>query len=283
MKLGVSAFAWAGKMDRSLLDLLPALKDLGLDVFELPMFDPATLPVADIRRAFEDSGMECSICAILPRGINPIDTDREVRSKSLEHLKNCVKSTAELGAKLLGGPLYAPIGYLPEHRPTMEEWQWAIETFQVVGEMLDGYDITLSIEPVNRSETFFVRTATEAVALCDAVGHRRMGITIDTFHANIEEQKIAAAVVSAGHRLKHMHMSENDRGILGEGHVNFSEILEALRNIGYSGCLMLEGFGYMEGVKDAPGALWANMSTDPMKFASSGVSYLRSLLDSRSG
>ena len=262
-----------------MLDLLPAIRDLGLDGFEIPMFDPALLPVAEIRRAFENSGLECTVCAILPSGINPISPDAGVRQKSKLHLKRCVETAAALGAKLLGGPLYAPIGYFTGHRPTAGEWRWATEAFQSLGETLDACGVTLAIEPVNRSETFFLRTAKEALALCEAVGHPRVGVTIDTFHANIEEKKIADAVVSSGARLKHMHMSENDRSLLGQGHVDFSGILDSLRMIGYEGYLMIEGFGFLPDVMDAPGTLWAECDVSPMDIASKGASYLHSLLN----
>ena len=66
MKLGVSAFAWTAKFDHRHLKILPAIKEAGLDGFEIPMFDPAQLAVRNIRRAFEDNGLECTVCAILP-------------------------------------------------------------------------------------------------------------------------------------------------------------------------------------------------------------------------
>jgi D-psicose/D-tagatose/L-ribulose 3-epimerase len=266
-------------MEPWLLDLLPAIRDLDLDGVEIPMFDPALLPVAEIRRAFEQSGLECTVCAILPSGINPISHDAGVRQRSMHHLKRCVETAAQLGAKLLGGPLYAPIGYFTGHRPTAGEWQWATEAFQALGETLDACGVTLSIEPVNRSETFFLRTAKEALALCEAVGHPRVGVTIDTFHANIEEKNIAVAVLSLRNRLRHMHISENDRSVIGQGHVDFPGILDSLGRIGYEGYLMIEGFGFLPDVKDAPGTLWAECAVSPMDIASKGASYLHSLLN----
>jgi D-psicose/D-tagatose/L-ribulose 3-epimerase len=189
--------------------------------------------------------------------------------------------TASLGAKLLGGPLYAPIGYFTGQRPTADEWRWATEAFQSVGETLNACDVTLSIEPVNRSETFFLRTAKEALALCQAVDHPRIGVTIDTFHANIEEKNPAGAVRSLGDHLRHMHISENDRSLLGHGHVDFPGIVDALRTIGYQGYLMIEGFGFLPEVKDGPGTLWAECNVSPMEIASQGTAYLRSLLHDR--
>ncbi len=277
MKVGVSAFAWTSSIRCSNLHLVQQVSDYGFDAFEIPMFDPTVLPVAEIRREFEASALDCTICAILPVGINPICTDRETRRRSLEHLANCVKTAAELGASIVGGPLIAPIGYLPQHRPTKEEWKWAIETFQSLGELLDEAEVTLAIEPVNRSETFFLRKASDAQKLCDAVAHARVGVTLDTFHANIEEQSIPAAVESLGSNLRHLHLSENDRGLLGSGHIDFHEILKAVARTDYKGYLMMEGFGYSRDEPHAPGALWAEEQLSPEEFALQGLAYLKGL------
>ena len=279
MKLGVSAFAWTAKFDRSHLRLVPLIKEMGFSGFEIAMFDPADLAVEDIRRAFETSDLECTVCAILPPGVNPISPDAAVRKTSVQHLVRCIETASALGAKLLGGPLYAPIGYLPEHRPTKDEWSWAVDAFQSVCDVLDSCDVTISIEPVNRSETFFVRTAREASSLCDAIGHPRFGVTIDTFHANIEERDIPEALTSIGPRLKHIHASENDRGLLGKGHVDFPGIVAALKKIGYNGYLMIEGFGYSPQEINAPGALWADTSVSPEEIASTGARFLKEVLN----
>lgn len=278
MKIGVSAFAWTSQFDSSHFRILPALRKAGLSAVEIPLFTPESLQVRGIRRALEASELECSVCAILPPGINPISPDALTRRASLAHLIRCVETSAELGARLLGGPLYAPIGYLPGRRRTEDEWNWAVECFQKLGDVLDAHRMSLSIEPVNRSETFFLRTVAEARAFCDTVDHPRMGITIDTFHANIEEKNIADAVRRAGSRLSHVHASENDRGLLGSGHIAFPEILTALREIGYEGYVMIEGFGCSPDSPDSLGALWGDPAVSPEDIALQGVQYLQKLL-----
>ena len=277
MKIGVSAFAWTSSMSSSNLNLVQRVRDYGFDAFEIPMFDPMDLAVTDLRRAFEASALDCTICAILPAGINPISPDRAIRKRSILHLADCVKTAGEIGARILGGPLFAPIGYLPQHRPTTDEWAWAIEAFQSLGDLLDETEVTLSIEPVNRSETFFIRTAAEAKKLCEAISHVRVGVTIDTFHANIEEKSIPAAIRTLGSSLKHLHLSENDRGLLGSGHIDFREILRAAARTQYDGYLILEGFGFSENEPHAPGALWADKHLSPEEFAVQGLDYLKGL------
>ena len=277
MKIGVSAFVWTAEFRPDHLAIVPAVRAMGLSALEIPMFDPARLDAAGIRRAFDASQLECTVCAILPRGINPISPDQDVRRKSLQHLLRCVETSAAMGATLLGGPLYAPIGYLPGHRPSRDEFLWAVEAFQALGPSLDAHQLTLSIEPVNRSETFFLRTAADARRLCEAVGHPRIGVTIDTFHANIEECSLVAAATSLGSHLKHIHASENDRGLLGQGHVDFPALVRALRQMEYAGYLMIEGFGYSAEEASAPGFLWADLNTSPEKMARTGLAYLSSL------
>jgi D-psicose/D-tagatose/L-ribulose 3-epimerase len=278
MKIGISAFAWTTNFNLSHLGLLPAIREHGIDAFEIPMFDPATVAAADFRRAFEANDLECTVCAILPAGINPISPDASVRKKSLAHLTQCIETSAELGAHLICGPLYAPIGYLPGRRRSEEEWKWAVEIVQSLRNLLDANNMTLAIEPVNRSETFFLNTGSEASTFCASVDHSRVGVTIDTFHANIEEKSIVAAVRSLGSRLKHLHVSENDRGMLGSGHVNFPGIVAALRQIDYNGCLMIEGFGYSPNEPHSLGALWGDLNVSPEDIAFLGADYLRKVL-----
>jgi D-psicose/D-tagatose/L-ribulose 3-epimerase len=278
MKIGVSAFAWTTHFTSSHLDLIPQVRALGLDGFEIPMFNPSDLPAQAIRKAFEANDLECTVCAILPKDINPISPVASVRKKSIAHLIACVETARELGAHLLGGPLFAPIGYLPDHRRNQSEWDRAVETFQSLEALLEANDLTLSIEPVNRSETFFLTKTGEAQALCEAIGNPRVGVTIDTFHANIEEKNIADAITLLGARLKHIHLSENDRGLLGSGHVDFNEIIGALLRSRYDGFLMIEGFGYSANQPGSPGYLLADIAVSPEEIASAGASYLRNLL-----
>jgi D-psicose/D-tagatose/L-ribulose 3-epimerase len=242
------------------------------------MFDPGDLPSAAIRKAIEANELELSLCAILPAGINPISPDAAVRKRSRDHLVQCIETAAEMGAHLICGPVYAPIGYLPGRRRNSEEWSWAVECLQSLGEELDLHGVTLAVEPVNRSETFLLNTATEASELCELISHPRIGATIDTFHANIEEKNIAHAVNTLGPWLKHMHISENDRGLVGSGHVDFAAILKSLRTVAFEGCLLIEGFGYSAKEQHSLGALWGDLTVTPEDIAFKGVSYLQGLL-----
>jgi D-psicose/D-tagatose/L-ribulose 3-epimerase len=278
MKLGISIFAWTSTVSNSHIDLISQIRDLGFSVCEVPMLAPTMLPSRSLRNAFEESGIECTVCSILPRNVNPISPDAAERKKSIHHLHKCVEVAAEMGARLIGGPLFAPIGYLPGHRPTEDELRWATECFQSITGLLDQHQMTLALEPVNRSESFFLRTVSDARKLCRAINHPRVGITIDTFHANIEEKSTPDAIISAGADLRHVHMSENDRGVLGSGNIDFPSVIDSLTEINYEGVLIVEGFGYSPLELNAPGYLLADKTVSPIDVAKGSLNYLRNIL-----
>lgn len=278
MKLGISAFAWIGSFEQRHLELLPRVREMGYAAFEIPMFDPADLPVRSLRKAFVESGLECTICSILPSGVNPISPEPAVRKHSQAHLAKCIETAAELGASLIGGPILAPIGYFTNNRPSADEWAWAVEACQSIVGHLDAHSVSLSLEPVNRAETFFLRTIQEAVAVCSAVAHPRIGVTIDTFHANIEEGSLEKAIEITGPKLLHVHLSENTRGLLGTGHIDFGRIVAALKRAQYKANVIVEGFGFDERERNAPGYLWADQDVSPEFLAQSGYAFCQNLI-----
>jgi D-psicose/D-tagatose/L-ribulose 3-epimerase len=275
MKFGVHSFIWTADFGPPDLALLPKLKAAGFDGVELPIFHPATYPAAEIRRGFASQGLECTFSAVMVEGMNTISEDGAVRARTRTYLADCIKAVAETGSKLLVGPLYAPVGYLPGRRRTADEWQWVIEAFQALGPVAAQHGVTLALEPLNRFETYFLNLAADAVKLVEAVGHPNVGVLLDTFHLNIEEKDIAGAYRLAGKHLKHVHTCENDRGAPGSGHVEWTRVFEALREIGYDGWLTIESFGFALGGISAAASIWRDIERTPDDIAFEGVKFLK--------
>lgn len=275
MKFAVNALIWTTEFDQRSFSLLPRIREHGFDGFEVPVFEPSKVNVAAIRNALADNGLACRVCVILPAGLNPISADAAVRRNTWQHLVDCVKVTAELGSSLMAGPVYAPVGYLPGRRRITEEWKWAVECFQSLLPVLEQHSVDLGLEPLNRFETYFLNTATDAIKLCDDIGHPRVGVLLDTFHTNIEEKDVALAFRSVGKRLKHIHACENDRGIPGTGHVDFLGIAGALREIGYDGWITIESFGYTHKELAAAAAIWRDLAPTPESIAFEGIKRLK--------
>ncbi|HVW83267.1 MAG TPA: sugar phosphate isomerase/epimerase [Bryobacteraceae bacterium] len=275
MKFGVNTLIWSAEYDRTVEALLPSIRERGFDGVEIPVFDPSTFRAADLRRAASANGLECTVCSVVPHGSSLISEVPEERRKGRVYVADVIKATADAGGTILAGPIYSPVGYLPGRRRTNDEWKRAVESLQSLSETLVENGVTLAIEPLNRFETYFLNTAADAAALCDQVGHPNIGVLFDTFHANIEEKDIAAGYRTVGRHLKHVHTCENDRGIPGSGHVEWSAVFQALRDLKYDGWLTIESFGFALKEISAAAAIWRDIEKTPDSIAFEGVQFLR--------
>lgn len=277
MKFGVNSLLWTAGFDRSHLALLGKVRQMGFDGIEISRFDFDGFPAREIRSAAEGEGLECTFCSALTGSLSLVSDDAAVRSRALEFLRRGIETAAELGATNFMGPFCAPVGYLPGRRRTEAEWKRAVEGLQELGGTLEAAGVTLTVEPLNRFETYFLNTAADAARLCDEVGHPRVKIAFDTFHGNIEEKSLAEAIRTLGARLGHVHACENDRGVPGSGHVEWAAVFAALRDVGYQDWVVIESFGSQIPEIAAAACIWRDLAPSADDIARDGVRFLRSL------
>lgn len=277
MKFGVNTLLWTAAFDSSNFPLLHEIRSHGFDGVEIARFDFEGFASAEVRRAVENAGLECTFCSALTGELSLISDDAAVRRRAQEFLLRGIQTAAEIGASVFIGPFCSPVGYQAGRRRTHDEWQRAIEGLQLLGDTLDEYKVTLAHEPLNRFETYFVNTAAEALELCDAVGHPRIGVLLDTFHANIEEKNLGAAFRSLGSRLRHVHACENDRGTPGSGHVEWDEVWSALRDVNYDGWVVIESFTPQIKAIATAACIWRDLAPSTEAIAYEGLAYLKRL------
>jgi D-psicose/D-tagatose/L-ribulose 3-epimerase len=276
MKFGVNAFLWTANFGPEHFDLLPKIKEHGFDGIEVALIRPVDFKAAEIRRALEQYALECTVCSVLPGELSLISPDASVRGKTVAHLAECFQAAAEAGAKLIAGPLYSPVGLLTGRRRTADEWKNAVAGYQQLTPVLAANGVDVCIEPLNRFETYFLNTTEDAVKLCTEIAHANVGILWDTFHANIEEKNPAQALRSTAGFLKHVHTCENDRGTPGSGHVDWTGVFAALRDLKYDGWLTIESFGFALGDLSAAASIWRDLAKTPEDIAFEGVKFLKS-------
>jgi D-psicose/D-tagatose/L-ribulose 3-epimerase len=100
----------------------------------------------------------------------------------------------------------------------------------------------------------------------------------DTHHANIEEKKNSVALQTIGPVLSHVHISENDRGTPGDGHVQWEDIFSTLKSIQYKGWFTIEAFSRND--PDFANAInvWREYSS-PWDIAENGLAFIKKHLN----
>jgi D-psicose/D-tagatose/L-ribulose 3-epimerase len=275
MKIGINTLLWTAAFGEEHLDLLPKFREWGFDGVEIARFDFQGFPAAKIRAALEREGLGCTFCSALTGETSLIAADPATRRTALDFLKQGVRTAAEIGAKVFVGPFCSPVGKLTGQRATDDEWKYAVEGFRALGEELDACDVVLAHEALNRFETYFGNLSGDAYRLCEEAGHPRLGIVLDTFHANIEEKDTAVTIQQVASRLNHMHTCESDRGIPGTGQVHWDTVLPALAGCGYDGWLVIESFGSRIPEIAAAACLWRDVAPSADAIAVEGLKFLR--------
>ncbi len=277
MKFGVNTMVWTTRVGDAQKPLFARIREWGFDGVELFLSpeEPADIPV--VGAALEQLGLERTTCSVLPREANLVSADAATRARGAAFLKRCVERTAELGARLVCGPLYAGLGVMTGRRRTPEEWKWAVEGLQAAAEHARRRNVTLCLEPLNRFETYFLNTLEDAARLVHEVGAPNVKIHFDTFHANIEERHPPEALRSVARELGHVHISENDRGVPGTGHNDWAGVLKALKEIGYDGWLTIESFAQPEPDLAAAAAIWRDLAPSGDDLARSGLQFIKGL------
>jgi D-psicose/D-tagatose/L-ribulose 3-epimerase len=73
----------------------------------------------------------------------------------------------------------------------------------------------------------------------------------------------------------HVHISENDRGTPGSGHVHWDETFKALRKAKYDGWLTIEAFGRALPDLAAATKIWRDMFPSPEDVYVNGFKFIK--------
>jgi D-psicose/D-tagatose/L-ribulose 3-epimerase len=277
IKFGVNTMVWTTRVGEGQRTLLSRIREWGFDGVELFLSTEEPADVPAVKEILDELQLDRTTCSVIPRNLNLVDPRPEVRARGREFLTRCVERTAELGARLICGPLYAGLGVMTGGRRTLQEWNWAVEGLQAAGRRGQELGVTLCLEPLNRFETYFLNTLDDAARLVAAVGAPNVRIHFDTFHANIEERHPADSLRSVARVLGHVHISENDRGIPGTGHTDWRGVLMALKEIGYGGWMTIESFAQPEPELAAAAAIWRDLAPSGDELARQGLAFIKKL------
>ncbi len=272
-KLGMNLLLWGTEIDESLFPVLEQIKSIGYAGVEIPIFNTDSNVWESWRKKLDELSLDRVAVTINGPDNHQISADASMRNSTLERNKRAVDCAAVIGSKLLTGPFHSALGVFTGKAATEQERAWAKENLFALAEYAQQYGIVLGLEYLNRFESYLVTTTDELIQLVDEINHPNCKLMFDSFHANIEEQNIAAAIKKMAHRLVHVQLSENDRGILGRGHVNFKSILLALKEIDYNGMISVEAFS----TKLSAANIWRKMFDNEMQLVKESYQYLKSI------
>lgn len=277
-KVGFNLLAWSAVVSDDLLPVTERLKEIGYDGIEIFLGIGDNKVYKRFGKEVQDLGLDMTCVMVLGPDENPIDPSAKVRSKGLDRIKWAIDRADDMNANVICGPIHSAFATFQNKAPDEDEYKRSAEVLSKAGAYAAQADIMLAPEAINRFECYLCNTMDQLVGLVDRVSHPNVKAHFDTHHANIEEKTLSGALHKAAPVLGHVHISENDRGTPGEGHIPWDETFSALSEIEYEGWLTIEAF-----TRDDPDFansinVWREYSK-PWDVAEQGFTFIREMCD----
>ncbi len=238
-------------------EVVRRLARIGYDGIEIgcaaPHAWPAYLGVArrrELKKLMQGEGLPA--VSLLPApgggpGHNPASPLKEEREATVSHYCEVVDLAADLGAGLV---LYIA-GWQVFGSTREQALERSLDCLTRIATHATKRGITIAIEPT-AADSNLIDTPHQALEMMHACGQPNVKTMFDTFHALYRDDVSADHVRILGKDLAHVHFADTDRGAPGDGAVDWLGVMQAVKDIGYSGHLTMEiGFATRKADPDA--------------------------------
>lgn len=278
MKFGINTLLYAATFADENIKIFKKFKEIGFDGVEIALEKKGDLNYGKTLNELKKNGLKCSsICGLFGPDRDIRGPNKDYITNGISYIKDCIDACANLECDLFVGPVYSSVGRanLETAEAKKEQWKTDVNNLKEVCKYAEDKGVFIALEPLNRFETDFINTCTQAVNLIGDVGSNMLKIHLDTFHMNIEEKSSVKAILDAGDLLYHIHASENDRGAPGTGQVHWSEITGALKDIRYNKYIVIESFTPEVKVIAKAASIWRQTEKDGYVLAEKGLKFLK--------
>lgn len=266
-KIGMYYSYWINNWEATYSSFVPMVADLGFDIFEVNssrLFEADRQEIEKLKHSAEEKHIGLTFCTALSKDNDISSENASIRTCGIEFLKKNLRLIHDMGGSSFSGVIYGAWGQSLDG-PLMNKSDYlnrSIESMKEVIRLAEELGIYCNVEVLNRYEQFMINTCKEALDYVYAVDSPNIKIHLDTYHMNIEEDSFDKAIVSAGEKLGHFHVGENNRRLPGKGHIPWDEVFNALRKIEYKGNIVIEPFIQHEGDVAKSIKLWRDIKKD---------------------
>lgn len=278
IQFGVSTFVWVSPFDTASFDLAYKVRDMGFDILEVAVEDQELIDWDQLKKISQETGLRITISGAFGAERDISSDDPGIREQGLRYITDCIRLAEKMESPVFCGPVYSAVGKtrVVSEDQRKRERDWCVEHLRKAARVAAECGVTIGVEPLNRFESDMVNTTGQALSIVREVSDPFVKIALDTFHCNIEEKNIPAAIREVGRDLLcHIQANESDRGTPGTGHLDWGGIREALDEIGYEGAMVIETFGAPSKELARAACIWRPLAGSPDELAREGLAFYK--------
>lgn len=282
--LGVNTWVWTSPLtDESLEPLARRAAAMGYTGLELPLESPGDWDAHRARDLLDELGLTPFLVGAMGPGRDLVAAPPAAIAETQRYLSECIRVARVLGARVVAGPFTASTGRA--WRMTADDRRDAVSELRVnlapLTVQAAAAGVTIAIEPLNRYETSLLNTVEQTLDALRPLLGEQVGLALDSYHLNIEERDIGAAIRSAAGHIAHVQVCGNDRGAVGDDHIDWPAFLDALDDAGYDGALVLESFTGENATIATAASVWRPLAESQDALAERSLAHLTALLAER--
>ncbi len=221
--------------------------ELGFDAIELFAPSPTAVSTADLESLLRTHQLSLAAvgtgAGVVKHRLSLTDPNPDRREAAKEFVKSMIQYGASFHAPAIIGSMQGRWGVQHGGAESRDQaLDWLRSSLDELGRYAASLGVRLLYEPLNRYETNLITQVEQGSQLLRSLVTDNVRLLADLFHMNIEESNLAEALRSAGQDIGHIHFVDSNRHAAGRGHLDFSPIVAALRDIDYDGYLSAEAF-----------------------------------------
>jgi len=240
--IGFNLLVWTAAISGKMNPMVERLKQIGYDGIEcfIDNQDVSVYKTFGDHLSQLELGRTC--VTVVGPDENPASESGLVRQRAVDHLKGVVDRAQAMGATVICGPFHSAFATFSRREPQPDEYAHSAEVLHAVGDYAQQANIILTPEALNRFECYLCNTMAQLSDLVRRADHPNVRAMFDTHHANMEEKQFPEAIRTIAPALAHVHISENDRGTPGSGHIPWDDTFRTLAEVDYRGWMTIEAF-----------------------------------------
>ncbi|WP_460980296.1 sugar phosphate isomerase/epimerase family protein [Spirosoma fluminis] len=274
--IGFNLLAWSAPISEKMHPIAERLKHIGYDGIECFIDNQDVSAYRQFGDHLKQLGLQSTAVMVVGPDENPASDSPQVREKAVAYLKGAIDRAHAMGATVICGPMHSAFATFSRREPQMDEYAHSAEVLHAAGEYARQANIVLTPEALNRFECYLCNTMEQLLHLINRVDHPNVRAMFDTHHANMEEKRFPDAIRTIAPVLAHVHISENDRGTPGDGHVPWDDTFRTLAELDYTGWMTIEAFTRNDVDFANSINVWREYN-DPWDIAENGLKFIKAM------
>jgi len=229
MKIGVCTWIFGHHEHQRIADFCERYSFDGVDLFvDIKKVDP--IKVSEL---YGSHNIEFYSLTPEKYSISSLEKNRE----ALTYYKNLIDYAVAINAPAI--TCHEAVGRKSD-TPSSLEWEILIDSCKAITEYAAPKSIEILFEPLNRNLVPYVNSARDVLRLCAAVDSPWFRIVLDSFHIHQENLSAVEEILLCDSLLGCYQISDSNRGGIGQGSIDFNSQFITLKDISFTGPLILE-------------------------------------------